>query len=91
MLLLDEATSALDSQNEKIVQNSLDKIMKGKTTINVAHRIDTIKNSDEIFVFEKGKIVESGNYQTLMEKKNHFYKLEKGLEYIWFFILIYSS
>ena len=57
-LLLDEATSALDAENEKKVQESLDRIMKGKTTISVAHRIETIKNSDVIYVFEKGKIVE---------------------------------
>ena len=55
--MLDEATSALDSVNEKIVQDSLDEIMKGKTTISVAHRIETIKNSDMIYVFEKGQIV----------------------------------
>lgn len=61
-MLLDEATSALDSKNEKKVQESLDELMQGKTTINVAHRIETIKNSDEIYVFEKGIIVESGNY-----------------------------
>ena len=57
MLLLDEATSALDSENEKIVQTSLDKIMRGKTTISIAHRIGTIKNSDRIYVFGKGEIL----------------------------------
>lgn len=51
VLLLDEATSALDSKNEEIVQKALDRIMEGRTTISVAHRIDTIKNSDEIDVF----------------------------------------
>jgi ATP-binding cassette subfamily B (MDR/TAP) protein 1 len=56
-LMLDEATSALDRANEKKVQDSLDRIMVGKTVISVAHRIDTIKNSDVIFVFEKGRIV----------------------------------
>ena len=58
MLLLDEATSALDSANEKKVQDSLDSIMKGRTVISIAHRIETIKNSDKIFMFEKGVIVE---------------------------------
>jgi len=62
-LLLDEATSALDSKNEEIVQKALDRIMEGRTTISVAHRIDTIKNSDEIDVFERGRIVESGKYE----------------------------
>ena len=57
ILLLDEATSALDSANEKKVQDSLDKIMKGRTTISIAHRIDTIKNSDYIDMFDHGQIV----------------------------------
>jgi ABC-type multidrug transport system fused ATPase/permease subunit len=57
ILLLDEATSALDGQNEKRVQDSLDRIMTHKTTISIAHRIETIKNADMINVFEKGEIV----------------------------------
>ncbi len=57
VLLLDEATSALDNENEKKVQDSLDKIMKERTTISIAHRIDTIKNSNEIDVFDHGRIV----------------------------------
>jgi len=79
VLLLDEATSALDSQNEKIVQESLDKIMKGKTSIIVAHRISTIKDSDEIFVLSEGKIVEKGNYEELTRNQGIFYRLERGL------------
>lgn len=63
ILFLDEATSALDSVNEKKVQACLDEIMKGKTTISIAHRIDTIKNSDEIYVFNKGTVVEKGRYE----------------------------
>jgi ATP-binding cassette subfamily B (MDR/TAP) protein 1 len=55
---LDEATSALDAENEKIVQESLDQIMKGKTSLCVAHRISTIKDSDQIFIIEDGKLVE---------------------------------
>lgn len=82
VLLLDEATSALDSVNEKIVQESLDENMKGKTTISVAHRIDTIKNSDAIYVFEKGCIVESGNYEELVAKKGYFYNLERGIAFV---------
>ena len=58
ILLLDEATSALDSENEKLVQESLDRIMKSKTTLTVAHRICTIKDSDIIFAFEDGNIIE---------------------------------
>ena len=58
-------------------------MMEGKTTINVAHRIETIKNSDEIYVFEKGKIVESGNYNSLVGKKGYFYNLERGTQFVW--------
>lgn len=81
-LLLDEATSSLDAENEKKVQESLDMIMKGKTTISVAHRIETIKNSDVIYVFEKGKIVEEGKYSSLVAAKGYFYNLERGTEFI---------
>lgn len=81
ILLLDEATSALDRKNEMEVQESLDQIMKGRTVISIAHRIETIKNSDEIFMFEKGKIVESGSYSNLMAKKGHFYNLERGTSF----------
>jgi ATP-binding cassette, subfamily B (MDR/TAP), member 1 len=82
LLLLDEATSALDSQNEKKVQESLDRMMKGKTSITIAHRIDTIKNSDQIMVFHLGKIVETGTYGDLIARRGYFYNLEKGLEII---------
>ena len=75
ILLLDEATSALDNLNEKKVQECLDEIMKNKTTITIAHRMDTIKNSDIIYVFEKGEIVESGNFNNLVAKKGYFYNL----------------
>ncbi len=78
ILLLDEATSALDSENEKIVQESLDRIMKGKTTLVIAHRISTIKDSNVIVVMEEGEIVEAGDFQTLMDKKGYFYRLERG-------------
>ncbi len=60
------------------MQESLDRIMKNKTTLVIAHRISTIKDSDVIIVMEEGQIVESGNYQQLMEQKGYFYRLEKG-------------
>ena len=78
MLLLDEATSALDNVNERKVQECLDEIMKDKTTITIAHRMETIKNSDIIHVFERGTIVESGNFTELISKRGYFYNLEKG-------------
>ena len=79
VLILDEATSALDAQNEKIVQESLDKIMNGKTSVIVAHRISTIRDADEILVFNEGEIAERGRYETLIEKRGIFYKLEQGM------------
>jgi len=81
VLLLDEATSALDSQSEKIVQESLNKILKetNRTSITIAHRISTIKDSDEILVFENGAIVERGNYDQLQNAQGVFYRLERGM------------
>lgn len=79
VLLLDEATSALDSQNEKIVQESLDKAMAGKTSIIVAHRISTVKDAHQILVFQDGQIIERGNYETLVRNQGAFYRIEKGL------------
>jgi ABC-type multidrug transport system fused ATPase/permease subunit len=75
VLLLDEATSALDSENEKIVQESLDRIMENKTCITIAHRIDTIKNLNMIMVFEKGGIVEKGTYSELINSKGYLYTI----------------
>ena len=79
VLLLDEATSALDAQSEKVVQSSLDKIMLGKTAIVIAHRISTIRDSDEILVFNEGQVAEKGSYEELTKKQGMFYKLEKGI------------
>lgn len=56
--------------------------MRQRTCVNIAHRIETIKNSNVIMVFEKGKIVERGTYEELIRLRGHFYKLEKGLEFI---------
>ena len=65
-----------------MVQDSLDNMMIGRTSISVAHRIETIKNSDCIYVFSGGLIVEHGNYNELVEKRGHFYDLEQG-NYKW--------
>jgi ABC-type multidrug transport system fused ATPase/permease subunit len=66
ILILDEATSALDNENEAIVQHSLEKLCKGKTTITVAQRLSTIANSDKILVLDHGKIVEAGTHEELL-------------------------
>ncbi len=75
ILILDEATSALDTENERLVQSSLEVLMKGKTTFVVAHRLSTIKNADKILVIEDGRIVEEGNHQTLIAKEGVYAKL----------------
>jgi len=79
ILLLDEATSALDAESEKIVQGSLDKIMEGKTAIVIAHRISTVRDANEILVFNDGQVAEKGTYEELIKKQGMFYKLEKGI------------
>lgn len=75
LLILDEPTSALDAQSELEVQESVEKLMRGRTTIVVAHRLSTIRNVDRILVMDKGHIVEEGNHDSLILKKGMYYKL----------------
>jgi ATP-binding cassette subfamily B (MDR/TAP) protein 1 len=75
ILLLDEATSALDSKSETIVQNALDKLMQGRTTIVIAHNLSTIHNCDRIIVMSQGKIVESGNHVDLCVMNGTYAKM----------------
>ena len=72
LLILDEATSALDNTNETKIQRNIEQLFKDKTTITIAHRLTTLKNSDRILVFEKGKIVQQGKYDELANKKGLF-------------------
>lgn len=76
ILILDEATSALDSVSEKKIQDSIQNLVKGRTTLIVAHRLSTIRNADKIAVVGRGGILEYGSYEELMEKKGEFYKLK---------------
>lgn len=73
ILLLDEATSALDAESERIVQQALDRLMRNRTTIVVAHRLSTIKNADQISVIQDGKIMEQGPHSLLVENKEGAY------------------
>lgn len=75
ILILDEATSALDAKTENKIQSAISDLIKDKTTIIIAHRLSTIKKADKIFVFKEGKIIETGNFDTLMKKKGSFYEL----------------
>jgi len=74
ILLLDEATSALDTESEKLIQNAINKLIKGRTTFVIAHRLSTILDADVICVINKGKIVEQGSHEELIKNKNGLYK-----------------
>lgn len=75
ILILDEATSALDTESERLVQDALERLMKTRTTIAVAHRLSTIKNADEICVMHEGVIVERGTHEELIEKNGYYKRL----------------
>ncbi|MBO7643627.1 MAG: ATP-binding cassette domain-containing protein, partial [Bacteroidales bacterium] len=75
ILILDEATSSLDSESEKAVQDALDRLMKDRTTIAIAHRLSTVKNADEIIVIEDGGIVERGRHEELLSRGGYYRKL----------------
>lgn len=78
VLILDEATSSIDTRTERIVQDGMDKLMKGRTTFVIAHRLSTVKNSDCIIVLEQGRVIERGNHDELIAKKGKYYQLYTG-------------
>ena len=75
VIIFDEATSALDTESERLVQDALEKLMKTRTTVAVAHRLSTIKHADEICVLHEGKIVERGTHDELIRKDGYYKKL----------------
>ena len=75
MLILDEATSSIDTRTEIRIQKAFNKMMKGRTTFIVAHRLSTIKEADTILVMNNGQIIEQGNHEQLLEKKGFYYNL----------------
>lgn len=78
VLILDEATSSIDTRTEKIVQSGMDKLMKGRTTFVIAHRLSTVKNSDCIMVLEQGRVIERGPHDELIALKGKYYQLYTG-------------
>ena len=78
VLILDEATSSIDTRTERIVQDGMDKLMHGRTTFVIAHRLSTVRNSDCIMVLEQGRIIERGTHDELIEAKGRYYQLYTG-------------
>lgn len=78
VLILDEATSSIDTRTERIVQDGMDKLMHGRTTFVIAHRLSTVRNSDCIMVLEQGHIIERGSHDELISKKGKYYQLYTG-------------
>lgn len=78
VMILDEATSSIDTRTEAIVQQGMDNLMKGRTVFVIAHRLSTVRNSDDIIVLDHGKIIEEGSHQELIDKKGSYYQLYTG-------------
>src|SRR5205823_15018264 len=75
LLILDEATSSLDNESESLVQEALERLMRDRTTIVIAHRLSTVQNADKIVVIEKGQVIEQGRHEELLERGGAYHRL----------------
>jgi ATP-binding cassette subfamily B protein len=75
ILILDEATSSIDTESEILIQQAIEKLISGRTSVIIAHRLSTIRKADSIIVLDKGEIVEMGSHKTLLSKKGHYFQL----------------
>ena len=75
ILILDEATASVDTETEKAIQEALQRLVKGRTTFAIAHRLSTLRNADRLFVFDEGKIAEMGTHEELLERHGIYWKL----------------
>ena len=78
VMILDEATSSIDTRTELLVQRGTNKLMEGRTVFIIAHRLSTVRDADVIMVLDKGRIIERGNHQQLLDLKGHYYRLYTG-------------
>ncbi|MBD5390576.1 ABC transporter ATP-binding protein, partial [bacterium] len=78
ILVLDEATSSIDTQTESLIQHAVEKVMKGRTTFMIAHRLSTVVNADIILVMKDGCVVESGKHHELLSQKGYYFELYKN-------------
>jgi len=82
ILILDEATSSLDSESERLVQEALEKLMQGRTSVVIAHRLATVRKADKIIVLESGRIVEQGTHAELLSNETGLYKTLTELQFV---------
>ena len=72
---MDEATSSVDTRTEELIQKAMDKLMEGRTSFVIAHRLSTIQDANCIYVLDRGKIIESGNHESLLDQKGTYYRM----------------